>query len=242
MPTYEYICNACGHEFDEFQSIKADRLEVCPKCRKKKLERKIGIGGAVIFKGGGFYETDYRSDNYRAGVDAEKKSEDARNAPSSSADSKSSDVASTSVASADKKSAEGKSTEGKKVEGTSATDKSAVSKNAESKNAKDARAESNAAPINSTASPTASNTASNTASTSESAAANSERSARRDSAAAENKRIEARATHHSRIGRGIGNIVKPSSAASRGETKGASQGKPAPKSTPSRATKPSKRK
>ena len=66
MPTYEYICNACGHEFDEFQSIKADRLEVCPKCRKKKLERKIGIGGAVIFKGGGFYETDYRSDNYRA--------------------------------------------------------------------------------------------------------------------------------------------------------------------------------
>lgn len=237
MPTYEYICNACGHEFDEFQSIKADRLEVCPKCRKKKLERKIGIGGAVIFKGGGFYETDYRSDNYRAGVDAEKKSEDARNAPSPSADSKSSDVASTSVESADKKSAEGK-----KVEGTSATDKSAVSKNAESKNAKDARAESNAAPIHSTAS----NTASNTASTSESAAANSERSAHRDSAAAENKRIEARATHHSRIGRGIGNIVKPSSAASRGETKGASQGKvapkPAPKSTPSRATKPSKRK
>ena len=73
MPTYEYICNACGHEFDEFQSIKADRLEVCPKCRKKKLERKIGIGGAVIFKGGGFYETDYRSESYKQGETAANK-------------------------------------------------------------------------------------------------------------------------------------------------------------------------
>jgi putative FmdB family regulatory protein len=64
MPTYEYICRACGHEFEEFQSIKADKIEVCPKCRKKKVERKIGIGGAVIFRGGGFYETDYRSADY----------------------------------------------------------------------------------------------------------------------------------------------------------------------------------
>ena len=62
MPTYEYICRACGHEFEEFQSIKADPIAVCPKCRRKKVERKIGIGGAVIFKGGGFYETDYRSE------------------------------------------------------------------------------------------------------------------------------------------------------------------------------------
>ena len=52
MPTYEYICRACAHEFEEFQSIKADPVAVCPKCRKKKVERKISIGGAVIFKGG----------------------------------------------------------------------------------------------------------------------------------------------------------------------------------------------
>jgi putative FmdB family regulatory protein len=74
MPTYEYICRACGHEFEEFQSIKADPIAVCPKCRKKKVERKIGMGGAVIFKGGGFYETDYRSESYRSGAEAEKKS------------------------------------------------------------------------------------------------------------------------------------------------------------------------
>jgi putative FmdB family regulatory protein len=78
MPTYEYICRACGHEFEEFHSIKADPISVCPKCRKKKVERKIGIGGAVIFKGGGFYETDYRSESYKSGADAEKKSRDVK--------------------------------------------------------------------------------------------------------------------------------------------------------------------
>ena len=65
MPTYEYVCRACGHEFDEFQSIKAPTLTKCPECRKAKLERKIGIGAGVLFKGGGFYETDYRSESYK---------------------------------------------------------------------------------------------------------------------------------------------------------------------------------
>jgi len=64
MPTYEYACRACGHEFEQFQSIKADPVRTCPACGKRKVERKIGIGGAVIFKGGGFYETDYRSADY----------------------------------------------------------------------------------------------------------------------------------------------------------------------------------
>jgi len=64
MPTYEYACTACGHEFEEFQSIKADPIRTCPRCGKRKVERKIGIGGAVIFRGGGFYETDYRSADY----------------------------------------------------------------------------------------------------------------------------------------------------------------------------------
>ena len=64
MPTYEYAYSACGHEFEEFQSIKADPIRTCPRCGKRKVERKIGIGGAVIFRGGGFYETDYRSADY----------------------------------------------------------------------------------------------------------------------------------------------------------------------------------
>lgn len=64
MPTYEYVCSACGHEFEAFQSIKADPIRLCPRCGKRKVARKIGIGGAVIFRGGGFYETDYRSADY----------------------------------------------------------------------------------------------------------------------------------------------------------------------------------
>ncbi|MDX2132558.1 MAG: zinc ribbon domain-containing protein [Planctomycetota bacterium] len=65
MPTYEYRCTACRHEFEQFQSIKAPTLRTCPSCGKKALERLIGTGGAVIFKGSGFYQTDYRSESYR---------------------------------------------------------------------------------------------------------------------------------------------------------------------------------
>ena len=73
MPTYEYICKACTHEFEVFHSIKADPISICPKCKKKKVTRKLGIGGAVIFKGGGFYETDYRSESYKQGETAANK-------------------------------------------------------------------------------------------------------------------------------------------------------------------------
>lgn len=72
MPTYEYACRACGHEFEQFQSITAEPVRVCPSCRRRKVERKIGIGGAVIFKGGGFYETDYRSESWKKGEEASK--------------------------------------------------------------------------------------------------------------------------------------------------------------------------
>ena len=74
MPTYEYECDACRHRFEQFQSITADALRKCPKCGKQRLRRLIGIGGAVIFKGGGFYETDYRSEGYRKAEEAERKS------------------------------------------------------------------------------------------------------------------------------------------------------------------------
>jgi putative FmdB family regulatory protein len=60
MPTYDYVCDACGHEFEHFQSITDAHLKTCPKCSKKRLVRKIGGGAGVIFKGSGFYETDYK--------------------------------------------------------------------------------------------------------------------------------------------------------------------------------------
>jgi putative FmdB family regulatory protein len=60
MPTYDYKCGACGHTFDELQSFSEPPLTKCPECKKNKLQRLFGGGGAIIFKGGGFYETDYR--------------------------------------------------------------------------------------------------------------------------------------------------------------------------------------
>src|SRR5438067_12839497 len=69
MPTYDYRCQACGHTFDELQSFSEPPLTKCPACKKNKLERLFGGGGAIIFKGSGFYETDYR----RAGANGNGK-------------------------------------------------------------------------------------------------------------------------------------------------------------------------
>ncbi|MBL8892601.1 MAG: zinc ribbon domain-containing protein [Planctomycetaceae bacterium] len=65
MPTYDYLCDACGHKFEEFQNITAPMLTKCPACKKKKLRRLFGTGAAVVFKGSGFYQTDYRSEGYK---------------------------------------------------------------------------------------------------------------------------------------------------------------------------------
>jgi putative FmdB family regulatory protein len=71
MPTYEYKCTACGHKFEKFQSITADPIKKCPECGKKKVERLIGTGAGLIFKGSGFYITDYRSEGYKEKAKAE---------------------------------------------------------------------------------------------------------------------------------------------------------------------------
>lgn len=73
MPTYEYQCDACDHEFELFQQMSDSVKRKCPECKKLKLKRLVGTGGAVIFKGSGFYETDYRSKSYQKGAEADKK-------------------------------------------------------------------------------------------------------------------------------------------------------------------------
>jgi len=65
MPTYEYRCKACGHEFERFQSMTDQPVKTCPVCGKRQVQRLIGTGAGIIFKGNGFYCTDYRSESYR---------------------------------------------------------------------------------------------------------------------------------------------------------------------------------
>jgi putative FmdB family regulatory protein len=71
MPTYDYVCDHCDHRFELFQSIMADAERKCPKCKKLKLRRLIGPGAAIVFKGSGFYATDYRSASYKKGAAAD---------------------------------------------------------------------------------------------------------------------------------------------------------------------------
>lgn len=87
MPTYDYVCDACEHEFELFQSISEAVKKKCPECGKPKLRRLFGTGAAVVFKGSGFYETDYRSDSYKKAAEKEKKSSETKS--ESKSDSKS---------------------------------------------------------------------------------------------------------------------------------------------------------
>ena len=73
MPTYEYICDDCQHQFEQFQSIKARPIRKCPKCGRLSVQRLIGAGAGIIFKGSGFYQTDYRSEGYKKAAESEKK-------------------------------------------------------------------------------------------------------------------------------------------------------------------------
>ena len=74
MPTYDYECDACGHQFEVFQGINDEVLTKCPECNKKKLKRLFGSGAAIVFKGSGFYQTDYRSEGYKKAAAADSKS------------------------------------------------------------------------------------------------------------------------------------------------------------------------
>lgn len=72
MPTYDYQCKGCGHQWELFQSITAKPVRKCPECGKLRAKRVIGPGAGIIFKGSGFYQTDYRSPSYRKAAEADK--------------------------------------------------------------------------------------------------------------------------------------------------------------------------
>ena len=88
MPTYDYECQSCGHGFEKFQSMTARVMRKCPECGERTLERLIGPGGGFLFKGDGFYTTDYRSKSYKAGEKAAEKKPEAKSDDSKSSDSK----------------------------------------------------------------------------------------------------------------------------------------------------------
>lgn len=111
MPTYDYECLACGHAFELFQSMTAPVKRTCPSCGKPKLKRLIGTGAGVIFKGGGFYETDYRSDSYKKAAAGESKA--AEGSAGGSKDASSSSSSDSASAGKAGKPAAGKAAKGK---------------------------------------------------------------------------------------------------------------------------------
>ena len=92
MPTYEYACQKCGYEFEKFQSIKDDPVKRCPKC-KGKVVKKFSAGAGLLFKGSGFYITDYRSENYKSGAKSDSSSSPATPAKTDTTSTKASTAA-----------------------------------------------------------------------------------------------------------------------------------------------------
>jgi putative FmdB family regulatory protein len=90
MPTYDYVCDACGHKFEMVQSMKDSPKKKCPECKKNQLRRLFGTGAAIMFKGSGFYITDYRSDNYKKAAAADSGSGSSKSESSKSSDKPSS--------------------------------------------------------------------------------------------------------------------------------------------------------
>jgi putative FmdB family regulatory protein len=106
MPTYDYECDACGHTFELFQGINDPVKKKCPECGKPKLRRLFGTGAAVVFKGSGFYQTDYRSDSYKKAAEKDKPTSESK---SDGKSERKSEKKSESTSSSDTKSASSKS-------------------------------------------------------------------------------------------------------------------------------------
>ena len=98
MPTYDYECENCGHKFEQFQSIMAKPTKKCPECGKMKLHRLIGAGAGIIFKGSGFYQTDYRSESYKQGKKNDTKPTTGKDTPKKKDETKPKDSKSTDTA------------------------------------------------------------------------------------------------------------------------------------------------
>ncbi len=115
MPTYDYACDACEHKWEEFHSMTAKPTKKCPKCGKMKAKRLISAGAGLIFKGSGFYLTDYRSDSYKKSAEADKKAaESSSSSASSSSTSGTSSGDSKSSSKSESKSTSSESSKSKK--------------------------------------------------------------------------------------------------------------------------------
>jgi len=91
MPTYEYLCRHCGHKFEAFQSMTAQPLKKCPKCARRAVERLISAGAGLIFKGSGFYVTDYRRSSKAGAAKPEGGSDTSGSEPNKTAGEKPAD-------------------------------------------------------------------------------------------------------------------------------------------------------
>lgn len=102
MPTYDYECDACGHTMELFQGINDPIKKKCPECKKNKLRRLLGGGAAIVFKGSGFYQTDYRSEGYKKAAKADKSDASGKSSGDKSSGDKSSSGNKTAAASGEK--------------------------------------------------------------------------------------------------------------------------------------------